>query len=637
MPAATTIWRRWCGSPASDGARPARARLDRHLDRRVPHRRMRAGRARDAALSRIEPREVLVADRLAEDAEIRSAIGDIGAALTPLPAAFFDAGIGGGAALRALFGVKTMEAFGAFQPRRSFRPARRSSPMSRRRRSPSARRSSRRGGSATARSMRIDAATRANLELFRSAAGGRAGQPDRRDRPDPDARPARGCSPSGWRARSATRRRSRSGWTRCSSSSTRPQLRGGDPRRRSPPRPDMLRALSRLGARPRRSARSRRDPRRPRRRRRDRAEAADRRAGGLAAWSRAQAAALGQASRPTLAETLAARARRRSAAAEARRRLRPARATTPISTRRAALRDESRQVIAGAAGALCRGDRHPLAQDPAQQRARLFRRGDRRAGAGAAGERRGEKFIHRQTLASAMRFTTPELGELEQKIASAAERALAIELAIFDDLAARSRRRSERSASAARALAEIDVAAALAELAASENYVRPKVDASLAFEIEGGRHPVVEQALRAEGQSFVGNDCDLGPSGAALSPEGEGGRGAAGEGEPRAAAIRTPPLPPARARAPSPARGRGRRAEAGRIWLLTGPNMAGKSTFLRQNALIAILAQAGSFVPAQARAYRHRRRGVLAASARPTISRAGAPPSWWRWWRRRRS
>ena len=77
--------------------------------------------------------------------------------------------------------------------------------------------------------------------------------------------------------------------------------------------------------------------------------------------------------------------------------------------------------------------------------------------------------------------------------------------------------------------------------------------------------------------------------------------------------------------------------EAGRIWLLTGPNMAGKSTFLRQNALIAILAQAGSFVPANARAYRRRRRRVLAASAQPTISRAAARPSWSRWWRPPRS
>ena len=121
-----------------------------------------------------------------------------------------------------------------------------------------------------------------------------------------------------------------------------------------------------------------------------------------------------------------------------------------------------------------------------------------------------DRFIHRQTLASAMRFTTTELAELEQKIASAAERALSIELAIFDDLAGRVLAEDGAIRAAARALAELDVAAALAELAAAENFVRPRIEEGLAFEIEGGRHPVVEQALRAAGQSFVGNDCDLG-------------------------------------------------------------------------------------------------------------------------------
>src|SRR5690606_15490529 len=103
---------------------------------------------------------------------------------------------------------------------------------------------------------------------------------------------------------------------------------------------------------------------------------------------------------------------------------------------------------------------------------------------------------------------------------------------------------------------QIDVAGALAVLAAGENYCRPKVDGSLSFRIEGGRHPVVEQALRRQlADPFVANDCDLSPR--------DGARN-------------------------------------GAIWLLTGPNMGGKSTFLRQNALIAILAQTGSFVPAAA-------------------------------------
>jgi DNA mismatch repair protein MutS len=175
-------------------------------------------------------------------------------------------------------------------------------------------------------------------------------------------------------------------------------------------------------------------------------------------------------------------------------------------------------------------------------------------------------FIHRQTLAGQVRFTTTELGELEAKIANAADRALALELEIFDRLAAGVTAASVAIKQAADALAVIDVAVALASLAVERNYVRPEVDGSLAFAITGGRHPVVEQALGSDGGPFVANDCDLSPP------------------------------PPAH---PPPPAGEGRE-EAGRIWLITGPNMAGKSTFLRQNALIAVLAQMGSFVPATA-------------------------------------
>jgi DNA mismatch repair protein MutS len=159
-------------------------------------------------------------------------------------------------------------------------------------------------------------------------------------------------------------------------------------------------------------------------------------------------------------------------------------------------------------------------------------------------------FRHRQTLAGAMRFTTPDLSETEARMALAGERALAIEHAIFEDLRGRIIAAERLLAAAAGALARLDCQSALAELAEAEAYVRPLVDASLAFEVEGGRHPVVEQALRREsGARFIGNDCRLGEA---------------------------------------------------RLWLVTGPNMAGKSTFLRQNALIAILAQMGSFVPANA-------------------------------------
>jgi DNA mismatch repair protein MutS len=166
-------------------------------------------------------------------------------------------------------------------------------------------------------------------------------------------------------------------------------------------------------------------------------------------------------------------------------------------------------------------------------------------------------FIHRQTLAGQVRFTTAELGETEAKIANAGERALNLELEIFERLCGQALAASDDLRHAAHAFAQLDVATALAKLAVDDRYVRPEVDSSLGFAIEAGRHPVVEQALKRDGQPFIANTCDLSPIHAA--------KGSAG---------------------------------AGQLWLITGPNMAGKSTFLRQNALIALLAQIGSFVPA---------------------------------------
>lgn len=163
-------------------------------------------------------------------------------------------------------------------------------------------------------------------------------------------------------------------------------------------------------------------------------------------------------------------------------------------------------------------------------------------------------FIHRQTLAGQVRFTTAELGETESKIASAADRSLGLELAIFDRLAAMAIEASDDLHAASHAFASLDVATGLAKLAVDQNYTRPDVTDSLEFAIEGGRHPVVEQALSRDGQPFIANACDL-----------------------------------------SPHNGQ----QSGQIWIVTGPNMAGKSTFLRQNALIALMAQIGSFVPAQ--------------------------------------
>ena len=165
-------------------------------------------------------------------------------------------------------------------------------------------------------------------------------------------------------------------------------------------------------------------------------------------------------------------------------------------------------------------------------------------------------FIHRQTMANAMRFTTVELSELEDKIRSAADKALALELSLFSDLIGEVTARSEEIAKTAFAMASLDVFAALAHLAVEQNYCRPRIDSSVAFDVQDGRHPVIEAALRTTGDThFVANGCDLNSK---VDLDG-----------------------------------------AGRLWLVTGPNMAGKSTFLRQNALIALLAQMGSYVPAR--------------------------------------
>jgi DNA mismatch repair protein MutS len=163
-----------------------------------------------------------------------------------------------------------------------------------------------------------------------------------------------------------------------------------------------------------------------------------------------------------------------------------------------------------------------------------------------------ETYIHRQTTANQVRFTTVELSELENRILNAGNQSLEIEKRLYESLRAEINELAGRINSAARALSEIDLTMGLADIALAENWCRPTVDASRSFAISGGRHPVVEHALRQQrGGPFVANDCDLSAdSGAA-------------------------------------------------IWLLTGPNMAGKSTFLRQNALIAILAQMGSYVPAE--------------------------------------
>ena len=159
-------------------------------------------------------------------------------------------------------------------------------------------------------------------------------------------------------------------------------------------------------------------------------------------------------------------------------------------------------------------------------------------------------FIHRQTMKDCLRYTTVELGEMEQKILRAASETLKLELELYDVLLERIMQESGRIINTARALASLDVTLSLAEMAVIRRYCRPTVDESARFEIIGGRHAVVEYFMGSRAkQPFISNDCAL-------------------EGE-------------------------------ARLWLLTGPNMAGKSTFLRQNALITLMAQIGCYVPAE--------------------------------------
>ncbi|MBN8522094.1 MAG: DNA mismatch repair protein MutS [Alphaproteobacteria bacterium] len=157
-------------------------------------------------------------------------------------------------------------------------------------------------------------------------------------------------------------------------------------------------------------------------------------------------------------------------------------------------------------------------------------------------------FIHRQTLANNVRFTTPELSELERAVSSAAEKSIAIEQDYFAQFVTLVMAEAEEISRLAKTISALDVACALADLAQDFHYTRPQLDTSFTFDIRGGRHPVVESVLKKSGQPFMANDANLNP--------------------------------------------------AQRLWLLTGPNMAGKSTFLRQNALITLMAQMGSYVPA---------------------------------------
>jgi DNA mismatch repair protein MutS len=500
-------------------------------------------------LARIKPGEVLLGDDLSGDAALRRQIEEAGAALTPCPRAHFDS-VAGERALKLRLGVGTLDAFGAFtraelaalaglltyveitQVGKSplLRPPRKE-----------------RAGAFLV----IDAATRANLELVRSNQGARAG------------------SLLAAIDRTVTASGARELASRLASPLTDPKALNArldavayladEPRLRHDLRaalrtaPDLARALARL-------ALARGGPR-DLGAVRDAIASAD----ALAATLAQGAGALGlpleltgikarlAAAPLALAETLSA------ALAD----------TLPLNARDGGfirdgadndldenrrLRDGSRQVVAGLQSTYA--DKTGIKSLKVRHNNVLgyFVEVTALHGAALTKPPHVELFIHRQTLANAVRFSTPELAALEARITQAADRALALELEIFARLSHSVLAEQASLSAASAALAELDHYAALAELAVEENYVRPRIDASLVFAVEEGRHPMVEQNLRRnDGIAFVGNDCFL-----AASDD-----------------------------------------KDTRILVVTGPNMAGKSTFLRQNALIAVLAQSGSFVPAR--------------------------------------
>ncbi len=515
------------------------------------------------ALDRVAPRELLLPERLAEKPDLFDALGAVKAVLVPLPNPRFDSRNGADRIAEA-YGVKVLDGIGRFSRAETAAlgaaidyvaltqcgamPALR----------PPVR-------LAAAEVMQIDPATRANLELVRTLGGERKGsvlQAIDRTRTSAGARLLAGrlAAPSAV-ADEINRRLDGVAFfvdARDHAGAVDAVLREV---------PDLQRAMSRLGV-------DRGGPR-------DLAMVRDALSGAAEIRSRLTAAQ-GLGLPPALAEAVARLTDQAALIDKLSRALRPDLPTSPreggfiaagyapeLDELRSLREDRRRHIL----------DLEARYRDEAGVKALKVRNnnvlgyfvevpqahGEKLAGHEA--EDGTKPFVHRQSMANAIRFTTTELADLDRRLAEAGDRAVALELALFQELAGDVKARAAELADTAVGLAEIDVAAGLATLATSEGYVRPQVDDGRAFRIAGGRHPVVEQALRREDDTrFVANACDLSDAGEAAGDDVK-------EGED---------------------------ASASRLWLVTGPNMAGKSTFLRQNALIAIMAQAGSFVPADA-------------------------------------
>ena len=498
-------------------------------------------------LARVKPGEVLVGDDLTGDAVLRRLIEEAGAALTPCPRAHFDSQKGE-RALKTRLGVAALDAFGEFTRAElaAFAGLLTYVEITQVGRAPLLRPPRKQSAGSL---LIIDAATRANLELMRSNQGTRAG------------------SLLSAIDRTVTAAGARELASRLGSPLTDPAAINArldavthladEPRLRERLReglkaaPDLARALARL-------ALGRSGPR-------DLGSVRDAIAAAqdLAAELLRAGEALGlprelmfiaerlaaapvtieQALSASLAETLPANARDGGFVRDG---------ADPDLDELRRLRDGSRQVIAGLQATYAEVTGIKSLKVRHNNVLGYFVEVTALHGPVLTKPPHVELFIHRQTMANAVRFSTPELAELEARITQAADRALALELEIFARLTGEVLAEERALSAASAALAELDHYAGLAELAIEENYARPKVDSGLVFAVEDGRHPMVEQHLRCgDGAGFVGNDCTLG--------DGEGTR----------------------------------------MLVVTGPNMAGKSTFLRQNALIVVLAQAGCFVPAR--------------------------------------
>ncbi len=505
-----------------------------------------------AALAGLRPSEILVPDRLFADPQARAAVEAAGGVIQPMPSALAEPAASE-ARLKRLYGVDTLDGFGALTGAEVSALGLIAAHLETTQagRAP-ALRPPRRAGEADV--MSIDPATRLSLEIDRTLAGGRDGSLL--------AAIDRTITPSGARLLAArlsrpllspaaiNARLDAIAWfveRRVTRESLRTDLKGAN---------DMARALSRL-------ALGRGGPR-------DLGCLRDTLAAGaaiatsldgftdpltplpmelltavesLVLSNKPALAALSRALRAGLADDLPALARDGGFVA--------AGVSTALDTARA-LRDDSRRVIVALETRLA-GESGVAVKIRHNAVLGYFVEATARQAEPLLQPPLSGLFIHRQTLANQVRFTTVELADLDARIARAGEQALGLEAAIFETWRAAACDVGPEIFAAAEGLARLDAAAGLAEWAEDSGATRPIIDQSLCFDAKGARHPVVEAAVRRAGQAFTPNDCTL---------DGAGHGGA-------------------------------------RLSIVTGPNMAGKSTFLRQNALLAVLAQAGCFVPAK--------------------------------------